>query len=125
MNYSVKKPYIKAGPEKRRKYPFDQIEEGGYLDPPFKWEDANRVKYAMQKWNHTHKACLHMSRYPKGTAAHPEPHVVVGWAAGEVYRPKAQRKDQSKNLKAATPIKKKPTPAQNAKKGVISRDSLI
>lgn len=79
----IKRGYIKAtGPSRRTKYPFAALKEPGeYLADPFPWEDLQRVRYALQKFNKSREAGkkLHMSRYPDGSDEHNFPHVLVGW----------------------------------------------
>ncbi len=81
MPVVVKRGYIPVAKTRARKYPLHLLKEGEYLDY-FKWEEKDRVKYAVQKYNRDNNACLHVSRYPNGNDAHKFPHVIVGWAKG-------------------------------------------
>lgn len=81
MAIVVKRGYIPVARSRARKYPFNILKEGDYLDG-FAWEERDRVKYAMQKWNRDTGGCLTISRYPNGSPDRPEPYVVVGWKKG-------------------------------------------
>lgn len=78
MGLQIKRGYIPVKRTRTRKYPFDKLKEGDYLSH-FPWEDRDKVKYAMQKWNRDTQGKLHMSRYPTGSEEIKEPHVIVGW----------------------------------------------
>ena len=90
----VKRGYVKAPIARKRKYPFNLLKEGDYLDF-FPLEVAEKVKYAMQKWNRDKGGVLHMSRYPNGSPDNEAPHVVVGWPQGAKPRSAASGETES------------------------------
>jgi len=84
MSQTIKKGYIAAPKHGRsvftaRKYPFPDIKEGEYLDPPYPWSDRVKVKSAVRYFNATTGGCLHVNMWPQGKEGHPAPCCEVGW----------------------------------------------
>jgi len=88
MAVVIKKGYIPVDKSRKRKYPFHLLKEGDYLSY-FEWEERDRVKYAMQKFNRDTGGCLHLSRYPDGSPERKTPYVTVGWKKGDKPRSRA------------------------------------
>lgn len=78
----IKQGYIslpkRRAPRTDVKYPFRALKPGDYLDPPFKWGEAHRVKSAVAYYNSHHGTGLTINSFPEGTPGHPYPHLVVG-----------------------------------------------
>lgn len=84
---AVRKGYINAARTRVRKYPFNLLTPGDYLEP-YPWEDRDRVRYAMLKWNAEKGVRLTISRYPNGSPENNDPHIIVGWPKGEEGQPR-------------------------------------
>lgn len=84
---AVRKGYINAARTRVRKYPFNLLTPGDYLEP-YPWDERDRVRYAMLKWNAEQGVRLTISRYPNGSPENTDPHIIVGWPVGEEGKPR-------------------------------------
>jgi hypothetical protein len=92
---TIKQGYVALPKTQRevlnRKYPFQLLKEGEYIDPPWPLGELDRVRSAVRHWNNSRGGKLHINIHRDGLGRH-GPCVQVGWPVGakKAVKPQAR-----------------------------------